>query len=301
MRSTAFFKMYDALADYLDYFPIDKKLLFSIPDTILYEDATPIHWFSTRGHYTGHEKQKIFRHGQKDLFPSVIYKALTNGAESEIIASMIFYEENTLSIKHLDRYELRDILFVYNPEVPKHWLLQRFIVPDHKTQTIVSDGRSASLYINRHAFHKYSKIHEACYTVETKDKSHVERGKLLKQTTDNIIAVTEVARLCLSKFSPGIKRNKELTFYLKPDKAGKLWLLWCFIPFNMPVVEVVDVSKLIENIVPFSDPHRQGGVEEDFFLSQFGSVLDDDDDDDGEDEEEDEEEEVGMEFTWNSL
>ena len=59
----------------------------------------------------------------------------------------------------------------------------------------------------------------------------------------------------------------------------------------MPVVEVIDISKLIENIVPFSDPNRQSGVEEDFFMSQFGSVLDDDDGDE-EDEEDEEEEEV---------
>ena len=292
MRSTAFFKLYDALADYLDYFPVDKKLLFSVPDTILYEDATPIHWYSTRSHSSGNEKQRIFRHGQKDLFPSVIYKALTNGAESEIIASMIFYEDNTLNIRHLDRYELRDVLFVYRPDVPKYWILQRFLTPDHKVQTFASDGRTATLFVNRHAFHKYGKIHEACYTVETKDRSHVEKGKVLKQTTDNILAVTEVARLCLSKFSSGIKRNKELMFYLKADKSGKLWLLWCFIPFNMPVVEVIDISKLIENIVPFSDPNRQSGVEEDFFMSQFGSVLDDDDGDEEDEEDEEEEEEV---------
>lgn len=53
MKLSAHFKLYDALADYIDYFPLDKKLLFNIPDTILFEDTTPLNWYSTRLHYTG--------------------------------------------------------------------------------------------------------------------------------------------------------------------------------------------------------------------------------------------------------
>lgn len=274
--------MFEALADYIDYFPQDKRMLFNIPDTILFESSNVVQWFSTRNNYTGQEKQKFFRHRKDDFLPSIIYKAMTMNSTCPIIAYMVYYEDNVLKIRYLDRYELRDVLFVFKVEVPTFWILQKFIEPDNRYQLIMSDGKHATMYSNKHQFSKYAKLHEACLTVETKDKTHIEMQKLMSHssTCTNAIETTLVARACLAKFSSSIKRNKDVSFYMRPDKTGKIWLLWCFIPYVFPIKEIIDISTLIENNIPFSKRPADNS-----FADKYGLNDDDDDDDDEEDEE----------------
>ena len=86
---------------------------------------------------------------------------------------------------------------------------------------------SAIISKNRHAFGSFSKIHEACLTVESADTKHSRLEKINdKFLNEAVIDVSDIACRCCASVDQSIG----VTFFFRVDKSNLLWLLWCSIP-----------------------------------------------------------------------
>ena len=213
-----------------------------IPNTVIFHRRKPILWFQTPAKGHGVLERKSNSGG---IEVAQVFRTFIDNASCPIVATMIWYCEKAampstfgdLKLKHLDEQQLRSLLLhtVKGLILPAYWILQGFIGPgnDGHVSTIVSESLgsskkySAIISKNRHAFGSFSKIHEACLTVESADTKHSRLEKINdKFLNEAVIDVSDIACRCCASVDQSIG----VTFFFRVDKSNLLWLLWCSIP-----------------------------------------------------------------------
>ena len=117
--------IFRALRDHISSAYTGSEEEIRIPDTIVFNGFSPIHWF-----YSPPRGFGVFSHSE--ISPQAIFRTFTKDVSTEIVATVTWFEKsNPLPfIGYLNENDLRDLLLKDNDALPKEWILQKFIGPD---------------------------------------------------------------------------------------------------------------------------------------------------------------------------
>ena len=116
-------------------------------------------------------------------------------------------------------------------------------------------GKPYSCYkiTNKHYFNNFSRIREACLTVESINPKHVERSSPSSRIVDATTDLAEISLLCLSQSLFDSIQKISINLYFKMDKQGSFWLLFCS-PMEISIAKArPNVSFFHKNVYIFSD------------------------------------------------